>query len=409
MLLTLLIMCAVLALVLVWVSLSMNRDLEPGQATGWGIGTRYFLVLLRLAIGWHFLVEGLDKLNSPSWTSEAYLREATGPLAPLFRDLAGDELMARLTIGPDGELPKPLADGWAGYFDAFTTHYAVEGEQLKRARTILEQNESKARTWLTSETKLISKPVPQGPPVVVPMTIPQRIEYLRVKEAEADNIEANYRSNFGRGAFPGLRQARAEAKQIRAELRVDLDRRTADFKKALEDVLESSQKASGPVPVPIRYPWVWTRLEWADHLVKYGLLAVGGCLLGGLLTRTACVGGAGFLLLFFLAMPPLPGWPENPRAEGHYLFINKNIIEMLALLALATTRSGRWAGLDGLCQLCCVRRQAPVAATGRLLDTDSQEPSGQHPPGELPTDGRGLEEIAPGPFPSLPKENPHGP
>ncbi len=56
------------------------------------------------------------------------------------------------------------------------------------------------------------------------------------------------------------------------------------------------------------------------------------------------------LLTFFLAMPPLPGWPESPRAEGHYLFINKNIIEMLALLALATTRSGRWVGLDSLLQ-----------------------------------------------------------
>jgi len=84
--------------------------------------------------------------------------------------------------------------------------------------------------------------------------------------------------------------------------------------------------------------------------VKYGLVTVGLCLLAGVLTRLACVGGAAFLLMFFLAMPPLPGWPESPRAEGHYLFLNKNIIEMLALLALATTRSGRWAGLDGLLQ-----------------------------------------------------------
>ena len=30
------------------------------------------------------------------------------------------------------------------------------------------------------------------------------------------------------------------------------------------------------------------------------------------------------------------------------LFINKNLIEMIALLALATTRSGEWVGLDGL-------------------------------------------------------------
>ena len=80
------------------------------------------------------------------------------------------------------------------------------------------------------------------------------------------------------------------------------------------------------------------------------MTAVGACLLLGLLTRTACVGGAIFLLMFTLALPALPGLPINTRAEGTYLFVNKNMIEMLALLALATTRSGRWLGLDALLQ-----------------------------------------------------------
>src|SRR5262249_51425610 len=91
-----------------------------------------------------------------------------------------------------------------------------------------------------------------------------------------------------------------------------------------------------------------TYLKWADAITRYGLAAVGVCLLLGLFTRTACMGGLCFLILFYMAMPALPWLPENPRAEGHYLFINKNIIMMLALLALATTRSGRWAGIDGL-------------------------------------------------------------
>jgi hypothetical protein len=78
--------------------------------------------------------------------------------------------------------------------------------------------------------------------------------------------------------------------------------------------------------------------------------------LAGLLTRSACVAGAGFLLLFFLAMPAFPWLLENPKAEGHYLYLNKNIIEMFALLTLATTRSGRWLGLDGLLQFLNPRR-----------------------------------------------------
>jgi hypothetical protein len=69
------------------------------------------------------------------------------------------------------------------------------------------------------------------------------------------------------------------------------------------------------------------------------------------------VSGAIFLLLLYLAMPPFPWLPDPPRpTEGHYLFVSKNLIEMLALLALATTRSGRWAGLDGLLQFLNPRR-----------------------------------------------------
>ena len=59
--------------------------------------TRFFLVALRLSIGWHFFVEGIDKLYSATWTSEPYLREATGPLAPFYRELAGDRLIDKLT------------------------------------------------------------------------------------------------------------------------------------------------------------------------------------------------------------------------------------------------------------------------------------------------------------------------
>ena len=46
-----------------------------------------FLVLLRIAIGWHFLTEGLEKVESTRYgkqpfSAEIYLRNATGPLAP---------------------------------------------------------------------------------------------------------------------------------------------------------------------------------------------------------------------------------------------------------------------------------------------------------------------------------------
>src|SRR5262249_44340103 len=93
----------------------------------------------------------------------------------------------------------------------------------------------------------------------------------------------------------------------------------------------------------------WTLLDWTDALVVVGLLVSGGLLLVGLFSRFACVLGAVLLLMFYLPAIPLWGIPESLRNEG-YPFINKNIIEMLALLMLATTYSGRWLGLDGLIQ-----------------------------------------------------------
>jgi uncharacterized membrane protein YphA (DoxX/SURF4 family) len=89
-------------------------------------------------------------------------------------------------------------------------------------------------------------------------------------------------------------------------------------------------------------------LNLADQIVAWGLTLSGLGLLLGCLTRVSCLVGAGLLLLFFLSLPPLPGLPDNPMAEGKYLFVNKNLVEALSLLVLATTRSGRWFGLDAL-------------------------------------------------------------
>ena len=62
---------------------------------------------------------------------------------------------------------------------------------------------------------------------------------------------------------------------------------------------------------------------------------VGACLLAGLFTRLACLVGAGFLVMTYLTHPPFPWYPLPPNTEGNPLFVNKNVIEALALLVLA--------------------------------------------------------------------------
>jgi thiosulfate dehydrogenase [quinone] large subunit len=48
------------------------------------------VVALRVLIGWHFLYEGLAKLQAPSWSAAGFLQQARGPLADVFKGIAAD-------------------------------------------------------------------------------------------------------------------------------------------------------------------------------------------------------------------------------------------------------------------------------------------------------------------------------
>ena len=46
------------------------------------------LTVLRIAIGWHFLFEGLLKITNPDWSAAYFLGNAEGPFASLFKGIA---------------------------------------------------------------------------------------------------------------------------------------------------------------------------------------------------------------------------------------------------------------------------------------------------------------------------------
>jgi thiosulfate dehydrogenase (quinone) large subunit len=48
------------------------------------------VVALRVLIGWHFLYEGLAKLQAPAWSAAGFLSQARGPLADVFKGIAGN-------------------------------------------------------------------------------------------------------------------------------------------------------------------------------------------------------------------------------------------------------------------------------------------------------------------------------
>ena len=48
------------------------------------------LVILRIAIGWHFLYEGLTKVFNPGWSSIGYLLDSKGLFSGMFHALAAN-------------------------------------------------------------------------------------------------------------------------------------------------------------------------------------------------------------------------------------------------------------------------------------------------------------------------------
>jgi thiosulfate dehydrogenase (quinone) large subunit len=82
-----------------------------------------------------------------------------------------------------------------------------------------------------------------------------------------------------------------------------------------------------------------------DIAVPIGLTLVGLSLMLGLFTRAGCIGALVFLTLFYISAPPLAGLPQ-PQTEGAYLIVNKNLIELAAVLTLLAFRTEYLAGLD---------------------------------------------------------------
>ncbi len=94
----------------------------------------------------------------------------------------------------------------------------------------------------------------------------------------------------------------------------------------------------------------------ADLITMWGLTAVGVLLILGLFTRLASIGGIGFILLFYLCNPPFVGYFYSIPSEGSYLIVNKNLVELAALLVILATGSGRFAGLDRIVHALVPRR-----------------------------------------------------
>lgn len=87
-------------------------------------------------------------------------------------------------------------------------------------------------------------------------------------------------------------------------------------------------------------------LKIVDFLNEWGQIAIGIGLIAGCFTQVATMAGIILLLLYYVSTPPLVGLAYSIPTEGSYLLVNKNLIEMTALIVLALFPTGNIVGLD---------------------------------------------------------------
>ncbi len=89
-------------------------------------------------------------------------------------------------------------------------------------------------------------------------------------------------------------------------------------------------------------------LKIADLLNIWGLIFIGLGLFFGCFTRIAGISGILMLFLYYIAIPPLPSYTDRLYAEGNYLIISKNLVELISLCVVTVFPTNRFLSIDGL-------------------------------------------------------------
>jgi uncharacterized membrane protein YphA (DoxX/SURF4 family) len=401
-----------------------------------------FLVVLRIAIGWQLLYEGLWKigtLQTPTpWTSAGYLKNSQGPMRSTFREMVGDpdelgwleydtvvarwddwskrfrshfqldekqaEALRRLLEGANSEvggkkvyvealdkLPSGVeklnVSSKVIWFDAKAKRlyvnaemYLEPGDRAKLESLVKGRDDAEAQQFLTAVGRIFDRQKKgmgyrdrlagalRGNPELLGNTDWQRVGKLEQYKEQLRIYEDNLAKASTDFQWDHLKFANEKLQPLRAELTAPIKSLETELKDRADDLLTTEQRARGPVPQP------WTSIRIVDAMTIAGLTILGALLILGLLTRFSAVTAAFMLFNFYLAMPPFPGIPEAPGPE-HSFIINKNLIEVIALLAIAMTPSGQWFGLDSLlsrcCRRCCGKSKMETASAPAAASTGS--------------------------------------
>ena len=367
------------------------------------------LVVLRVGIGWQLLYEGMWKINTlgtqTPWTSDGYLKSAQGPFRELFRSMAGDP-DGKSWLDADA-----VADRWDTFNKRFSSHYGLNDSQKSRLTTMIDGASSHdavldlsklpegvdfaalkldktikfdaaaKRLKIDGQRRMIAS---EKAKLEEQVASREGADYDKYRKALDDAFSRASRLSYkermrahlkGDPDNAGLIDGRIGQIDLYNEMLKRYEDRLASAKVEFEkyqlnriwsDVREKGRDLTGPLLAMDkelqedamkllevsqlsrgRLAPPLSPIRIVDTLTIAGLAGLGILLIIGLFTRFAALSAAFMVLGFYLAMPPFPGVPEAPGPE-HSFIVNKNLIEVFALLALSSVPTGYWFGMDKL-------------------------------------------------------------
>ena len=327
------------------------------------------LVALRLTIGWHFFYEGVWKVaNSDEFSALPFLNLAKGPFAPIFYSMTPD-LDGRIRLQVDektGTIPcEAYKQAWKEQREYVEKNFELSDKHKEDIEAFYDQYSNSLDTYLAgiySDVKGHFESLDRlnadkrngndGP------------EQLKRQWDEMMKLRGEM--NGWIGAIEGLGDEMTKAfegvlleeqeERLKKKDTIKVKITNKDSKVAKEIDLEELEIYRKPLPKIIpttdRMPWGITfpfasYTDFLNFTITWALTAIGFCLLTGFCTRLANLGGAAFLCMVCATQPAWPTiYPFDPPVLGHALIVDKNFVEMIAMLALATLPVGRWGGLD---------------------------------------------------------------
>jgi uncharacterized membrane protein YphA (DoxX/SURF4 family) len=268
------------------------------------------LVALRLVVGWHFYREGADKIIEGDWTSAGFMRDAKGPLTPVFHWFLYDG-QGRARLDKQATL-----DAWDQYRQRVVDHYRFDEQQADQAQRVFETRAGQLEWFFETHQDEID-------------------QYFEGLERVA-----KYKRDRGRAQVSSLSdQISTIEMELYRNLRpwlATIDDMRRGYQQDLNALATPEQARRGPLTMAAPGQKLLDT-NTIDVIIPYFDVAVGALLILGLFTRLSALAAAGFLASIIATQ-----WPGYPGAAP----TNYQQIEMVACLVIAATGAGRFAGLD---------------------------------------------------------------